>query len=162
GGNSPDEDISEQELAQLEEKVEQARLMFARSEEIKKSLAETITELEDLRTYVPNRSDRYAWAYEYVSRRAVKTGLELDRVDEIMYVGDETKELEKQVYEISLSTQCGYNKLVEFLWRIESGNPLLRVKDVDISKSPDGPDQQQVKVVLQWPAVLKIERGSNE
>jgi SepF-like predicted cell division protein (DUF552 family) len=161
GQSSPDSNakVSEEELSKLEEKVNDARLVLARSKTIDATLAETIEKLEELSAYVPNSSDRYAWAYEYISRRAVKTGVELDRVEEIAYVGDDEKDVEKQVYEISLSTQCGYNQLVEFLWRIEQGNPLVRIKDVDISRSPDGPDQQQVHVVLQWPATLVIERG---
>jgi len=32
---------------------------------------------------------------------------------------------------------------------------------VDISRLPDSYERQQVRVVLQWPASLKIERGSD-
>lgn len=164
GQSSPDSGakVSEEELSKLEDKVNAARMVLARSKTIDATLDETVEKLEELSAHVPNSSDRYAWAYEYISRRAVKTGVELDRVEEIAYVGDDEKDVEKQVYEISLSTQCGYNQLVEFLWRIEQGNPLVRIKDVDISRSPDGPDQQQVHVVLQWPATLNIERGGDK
>ena len=163
GQDSGDSDskFSKLELSQLEEKLDQARQILAKSEMIQTRLDETVAKLEELSVHTPSSADRYAWAYEYISVRAAKAGVELDRLEEIRYVGDEAKDSVEQTYEIKLSTQCGYNQLVEFLWRIEVGNPLVRVKDVDISTFPDSLDRQQVNLVLQWPASLKIERGSD-
>ena len=63
-------------------------------------------------------------------------------------------------YEIVVSTRCGYNNLVEFLWRLEKDNPLLRIKGVTISARPGQPLAHQVRIVMQWPAAVKIERGA--
>ncbi len=163
GQDSSDENAksSKQELSKLQDRLDEARLVLAKSEKINTTLAETIAELDELSVHTPTVSDRYAWAYEYVSLRAVKAGVELDSLEEIAYVGDEEKAAEEQAYEIALATQCGYNQLVEFLWRIEQGNPLVRIKDVNITTFPDSPDRHQVRLVLQWPAALKIERGNN-
>jgi len=151
---------SNMELEQLEEKLEQARLVLAKSEMIQTTLDETVAKLEEMSVHTPSTADRYAWAYEYISLRAVKTGVELDSLEEIRYERDDESDSAEQAYEIRFSTQCGYNQLVELLWRIEIGNPLVRVKDVDISTFPDSPELHQVNVVLQWPSLLKIERGS--
>lgn len=154
-GKSP-----KQELVELQEKLEAARHVIGRDAMIQNQLDQTMEELDALSVHTPTLSDRYAWAYEYVSLRSSKAGVELDSLEEISYVGDETVDPAELAYEISLSTQCSYNQLVEFLWGLERGNPLVRVKEVDISTMPDSYDRQQVRVVLQWPASLKIERGS--
>jgi hypothetical protein len=153
-GQSPKE-----ELAALEEKLEEARMVIVRSDMVRETLQETVEKLDVLSVHTPTVSDRYAWAYEYISLRSVKAGVELDSLEEIAYVGDDGKKPEDLNYEISLTTRCGYNELVEFLWRIEQGNPLVRVKDVDVSIFTDTPEQHRVKVVLQWPSALQIERG---
>lgn len=151
---------SKLELTQLEEKIDQARLVLAKSDMIQTALDETIARLEELSTYSPTMSDRYAWAYEYVSLRAAKSGVELDSLEEIVSTaGNEKTPPPEQAYEIRLSTQCGYNQLVDFLWRVENDNPLVRVKNVDITAVAESPDRHKVWVSLQWPAGLKIERG---
>ncbi|QHI70828.1 hypothetical protein [Tichowtungia aerotolerans] len=155
GGQSPKE-----ELEALQGKIDDARMVIARAEIVTETLQETVQKLDDLSVHTPTVSDRYAWAYEYISLRSVKAGVELDSLEEINYVSDADKKAEDHNYEIRLSTQCNYNQLVEFLWRIEQGNPLVRVKDVDISMLPDSPEQHQVRIVLQWPSSLQIERGS--
>lgn len=154
GGQSPKE-----ELAALQEKLDEARMVIARADMVRDTLQETVDELDALKQHTPTVSDRYAWAYEYISLRAVQAGVELDSLEEITYVGDDEKKPEERSYEIRLSTQCGYNQLVELLWRIEQGNPLVRVKDVDVSMRPDTPERHQVRVVLQWPSALQVERG---
>lgn len=154
-GQSP-----KQELEELQVKLDDAKLVLARDSLIRDKLNESMDALDALSVYTPTLSDRYAWAYEYVSLRSSKAGVELDSLEEISYVGDDDIDPSEQAYEISLSTQCSYNQLVEFLWGLERGNPLVRVKEVDITTLPDSYDRQQVRVVLQWPASLKIERGS--
>jgi len=162
GGSSSDKDAesSKLELEQLQNKLHDAQLVIGKTKKINTTLDETIAKLEELSVYTPTVSDRYAWAYEYISLRAAKAGVELDSLEEIFYAGDVEKDPVEQVYEISLSTQCGYNQLVELLWRIESGNPLVRIKTVDITTLSDISDQHRVRVALQWPATLRIERGS--
>ena len=156
------DESSQQELGNLQEQLEEAQLVLSKSKMINATLDETVAKLDELSVHTPTVSDRYAWAYEYVSIRAVKAGVELDSLEEIAYVSvsDEEEDPAEQPYEIRLSTQCGYNQLVEFLWRIEKGNPLVRIKDVNITTFSGGPNQHQVKVLLQWPATLKIERGN--
>jgi len=162
GGRSSEgenDQVPKQELSDLQTKLDDARQVIKRADVVQKALEETVAELEELRKHTPTISDRYAWAYEYVSRRAVQAGVELDSLEEISYMGDDEKDPAEQAYEIKISTQCGYNQLVEFLWRIEGGNPLVRVKDVNVSIFPDDLEKHRVQVVLQWPAALKIELG---
>ncbi len=154
-----------EELADLEEKIEDARLLIARRKIITDELNASIADLETLTAYTPTRSDRYAWAYEYVSRAATQTGIELDSLEEVLFLGgeeDETDDSEKEPYQIRVSTLCGYNRLVEFIWRLEKGNPLLRIKDVEITAMRDLPERHQVRITLQWPAFVEIKRGGAE
>jgi hypothetical protein len=152
---------SKLELAQLEEKLDQARLVLAKSAMIQTALDETVTKLDELSVHTPSSADRYAWAYEYVSLRAAKSGVELDSLEEIISkAGGEDVPPSAQAYEIRLSTQCGYNQLVEFLWQVENDNPLVRVKNVDITAAPESLDRHKIRVSLQWPAGLKVERES--
>lgn len=148
-------------LSELQEKLTDARAILARSEIIQKGLRESITELEALEQYTPNRSDRYAWAYEYVSLRATQAGVELDSLETLLFSANSKKKPEPLApYEIVVSTQCGYTQLVEFIRRLEQGNELLRVKEVNVSLLPSNAEKQQVRIVLQWPASIQIERGS--
>lgn len=152
GGSAKDE------LRDLQDKLEDARTFIRREEMIRTGLAESVAKLEELTVYSPTRSDRYAWAYEYVSRCATLAGVELDSLEEVLFLAD-GKESENEPYEIRIAARCGYNRLVELLWRLERGNPLIRIKEVTMASMRDIPDFQQVQVILQWPASLKIEKG---
>ncbi len=150
---------AKKELIDLEQKLDDARLILKREEMIRRDLAQSIEKLETLTVYAPTLSDRYAWAYEYVSRCATQSRVELDSLEEVLYEGGDKKNSDEQPYEINVSTRCGYNGLVELLWRLEKGNPLLRVKEVTISALPDQNLSHQVRIVIQWPASVKIEKG---
>lgn len=153
---------SKQELEELQEKLTDARQVIQRADLVRDALDRSVAQLEELSVHTPTRSDRYAWAYEYISVCAVKAGVELNSLEEVEYLGDDKKDPAELAYEISIATECGFNQLVEFLWWIENGNPLLRVKDVSISRLPDSLERHRVSVVLQWPASLKIEKGSDQ
>jgi hypothetical protein len=85
--------------------------------------------------------------------------VELDSLEEVFFTGGDAKKTTDLPYEISISTRCGYNNLVEFLWRLEKDNPLLRVKEVTVSALRDQNLSHQVRIIIQWPASVKIERG---
>jgi len=157
--NSPGGSAKE-ELNALQEKLDEARNVLGRSEIIAKGLEESIAKLEALEIYTPRRSDRYAWAYEYVSLRATRAGIELDNLEEILFLGDDKTKSANAPYEISVLTQCGYNDLIEFLWRLERGNMLLRIKEIEITRLPDTSLRQQVRIAVQWPGTLEIKRGT--
>jgi hypothetical protein len=170
---------AKKELIKFEQKLESAREILKQEQEIRNELDQSIKNLEALTAHAPTLSDRYAWAYEYVSRASTLSQVEVDSLEEINYVvvdkkdaakkgakkdaakADEDKK-EKAVppYEIAVSTRCGYNKLVEFLWRLEKDNPLLRVKEITISALPGQSLSHQVRIVMQWPASVKIEKGA--
>lgn len=161
GGGVSDSGLPpKEELHQLQVKIDDAKVVMARAERIKDALRESVMELEELGQYTPTVSDRYAWAYEYISLRAARAGIELDSLEEVTYLSEDDVDPDSLPYEIRLSARCGYNRLVEFLWRIEQSNPLLRVKEVDMMTFSDSPAAHQVKVVLQWPAPLEVSRGS--
>jgi hypothetical protein len=149
------------ELLDLEKKLADIHTTLNRAEMIHKELDQSVEKLEALTVYTPTLSDRYAWAYEYVSRCATQAGVALDNLEEAVLMNDSKKNtVAAQPYEISVSSRCGYNNLVEFIWRIEKDNPLLRVKDVTVSAVPDQPQSHQVRIVMQWPASVKIEKGT--
>jgi len=148
------------ELIKLEQQIEDARAILKREGMILSELAQSVEKLEELTVHTPTLSDRYAWAYEYVSRCATLARIELDNLEETASVGEGKKEAVDQPYEISVSTRCGYSSLVEFLWRLEKDNPLLRIKEVTVSALPDQPMSHQVRVITQWPTAVKIEKGA--
>ncbi|HNX52796.1 MAG TPA: hypothetical protein PLD51_00775 [Pontiellaceae bacterium] len=150
---------AKKELIDLERKLNDARAILRQDEVIHRELDQSAEKLEALTIYTPALSDRYAWAYEYVSRCATLARVDLDNLEEVTYAGDDKKNTARP-YEINVSTRCGYNSLVEFLWRLEKGNPLLRIKDVTITAVPGQPQSQQVRIVMQWPASVKIEKGA--
>jgi hypothetical protein len=149
--------LDREELVDLEQKIAVARSFLIRSEQIRAALNESIGKLEKQKIFTPASSDRYAWAYEYVSRCATQSGIELDRVEEIVFLpGDEKKKKPQlEPYEINISTFCDYNALVEFIWRLETGNPVLRIKEVRVSAN-DQPDRQRVELRLEWPAEVTV------
>ena len=151
---------AKKELIQLEQKIEDARVILKRDEMIRHELVQSIAMLEAMTAHVPTLSDRYAWVYEYISRCATQARVELDNLEETVFADNDKKKPVTRPYEITVSTRCGYNSLVEFLWRLEKGNPLLRIKEVTISSIPDQALSHQVQIVLQWPTSVKIERGA--
>ncbi|MCU0856808.1 MAG: hypothetical protein MUC65_00200 [Pontiellaceae bacterium] len=150
---------AKQEILDLQGKIENARNLLIREAGVNKDLKEVVQRLEALSVHVPSLSDRYAWTYEYVSRCATQSQVVLDNLEEILVTGDAAGNPDKP-YEISISTRCGYNRLVEFLRRLETGNPLLKIKQITIDAMPDSPEASQVRIIMQWPASIKIERGA--
>jgi hypothetical protein len=151
--------LAKKELLDLEQKLNDARAILRQEEPISRELAQSVEKLEALTVHTPSLSDRYAWAYEYVSRCATLAKVNLDNLEEVIFMGDDKKDTARP-YEISVSTRCGYNNLTELLWRLEKGNPLLRIKEVTVSAVPGQPQAHQVRVVMQWPATVKIEKGA--
>jgi hypothetical protein len=160
-----------EDLAVLQSQLEDARAVLLRSEIISRSLEESVRQLEELEQFTPRSSDRYAWAYEYVSLKATQAGIVLDSCQEVSpagafqprkHGGKDDQSAKESSYEVVVSTKCGYNELVEFLWRLESGNRLLRVKEVQLSVLVDETARQQVRIVLQWPNTIQIERGRTQ
>lgn len=150
---------AKKELIDLEQKLDDAHTILKSEETIRYELAQSIRKLETWTVHMPTLSDRYAWVYEYVSRCATQARVELDNLEETLFVDDSKTSPVVRPYEISVSTRCGYNRLVEFLWRLEKDNPLLRIKEVTISSIPNQPLSHQVRIVIQWPASVKIEKG---
>jgi hypothetical protein len=87
------------------------------------------------------------------------SNVELDNLEEVLFMTDSKKTAVTHPYEISVSTRCGYNNLVQFLSRLETGNPLLRIKEVTIIAIPGQVQSQQVRILIQWPFSVKIEKG---
>jgi hypothetical protein len=150
---------AKKELLELEQKLSDARTIFNREGMMRSELVQSVENLELLLVNMPTSSDRYAWAYEYVSRCATQSRIELDNLEEITTIEDPKKPTASLPYEISVSTRCGYNSLVEFLWRLEKDNPLLRIKEVTITALPAQQQSHQVRILMQWPASVKIEKG---
>jgi len=163
---------SKEELIKFEKKLASARAIVNQETDIHRELAQSIKDLKAMAVHAPTFSDRYAWAYEYISRAATQSRVEVDSLEEINYVVANKKDAGKKdagkkdadktgvaelPYEIAVSTRCGYNNLVEFLWRLEKDNPLLRIKGVTISAQSGQPLAHQVRIVIQWPASVKIE-----
>lgn len=151
---------AKKELLELQQKLEDVHTILKREELIQHELAQSIAQLEALTVHVPTLSDRYAWVYEYVSHCATQARVELDNLEETVFVDSDKKKPVAHPYEIRVSTRCGYNSLVEFLWRLEKDNPLLRVKEVTISSIPDQNLSHQVQIAIQWPTSVKIEKGA--
>jgi len=155
---------AKKELIELEQKLDSARAILKQEEPIRRELAQSIEKLEALTVHAPTLSDRYAWAYEYISRCSTLARAEVDSLEEISYMGDPKTQSGaasgSQPYEIAVSTRCGYNNLVEFIWRLEKDNPLLRIKEVTISALPGQNLSHQVRIVMQWPSSVKIEKGT--
>lgn len=150
---------SKVKLERLQDKLDEARMILMRATLIEKELAESIQQIEALQPFSPTSSDRYAWAYEYISVRAALAGVELASLEEPLNVGAKEDDDQPSMYEIIVKSACGYNELVEFLWRLEQGNKLLRVKEVSLRARPSDPIKQQAYIVLQWPESLEIDRG---
>jgi hypothetical protein len=150
---------AKKELLELEQKLSDARAILSREGVICSELAQNVENLEALAVNMPTSSDRYAWAYEYVSRCATQARIELDNLEETVTIEDPKDPKASPPYEISVSTRCGYNSLVEFLWRLEKDNPLLRIKEVTITALSAQHLSHQVRVLMQWPSSVKIEKG---
>lgn len=147
-----------EELRQIQQQLSDAENIILHKAGVERDLQESIQSLEEMTAYAPAVFDRYAWAYEYVSRRSALAGVMIDGLQEEM-VATSGKDAENQPYQVSISTRCGYNELVRFLWYLEAGNPLIVIKDLTIDQSADNPEQHSVRIVVQWPPPFKIDRA---
>ncbi len=147
-----------EELRELQLQLSDAKDIILRKVRVEKDLQESVQSLEEMAAYAPVVFDRYAWAYEYVSRRSAQAGVMIDGLQEEMSANDGAD----APYEVSISTRCGYNELVRFLWYLEEGNPLIVIKELTLDRSPDDPEQQSVRIVVQWPPPFNIETAGDE
>lgn len=144
-----------EKLDTLQMELSEARDVILRQPMVEEELENSIAELKKLSSHAPAVFDRYAWAYEYISRRSAMAGVMIDGLQEEGHRSGDDEE--PAPYEISISTQCGYNELVRFLWYLEEGNPLIAVRELSIDKSPDDQEQHRVRIVVQWPPAFSIE-----
>ncbi len=147
------------ELYELQRQLSDAKDIILLKTRVEKELQNSIESLEKMAVYAPSVSDRYAWAYEYVSRRSAQAGVMIDGLQEEMSVAPTTDGgAEATPYEVSILTRCGYNELVRFLWYLEAGNPLIVVKELTIDRSSDDSETHGVRIVVQWPPSFNIEK----
>ncbi len=149
--------VARKELQELQLELSEAKDIISRKALVEKDLQNSIDNLEIMSAYAPAVFDRYAWAYEYVSHRSSLAGVMIDGLQEEMSAGSGTDET--LPYEVSISTRCGYNELVRFLWYLEAGNPLIVVKELTIDQSMDDSEKHSVRLVVQWPPAFKIEKA---
>ena len=148
------------ELQELQFQLSEAKDIILRKALVEKELQNSVQNLEAMAVYAPAVFDRYAWAYEYVSRRSALAGVMIDGLqEEITETGDAEEGEGAAPYEVSISTRCGYNELVRFLWYLEAGNPLIVIKELTLDRSPDDPEKHSVRIVVQWPPPFKIEKA---
>jgi Tfp pilus assembly protein PilO len=146
-----------EELSELQAQLSSAEHDISRKARVEAQLQETVESLESMKVYAPVVFDRYAWVYEYVSRRSALAGVMIDGLQEEM-VSVKGDSADAQPYEVSISTRCGYNELVRFLWYLEEGNPLIVIKELTIDTSADDVEKHNVRIVVQWPPPFKIEK----
>ncbi len=145
-----------EELTELQLHLSDAKNIILRKGLVEKDLQNSVEALEAMAAYAPAVFDRYAWAYEYISHRSALAGVMIDGLQEEMSVqpdGEETLP-----YEVSVSTRCGYNELVRFLWYLEVGNPLIVIRELIIDQSMDDTEKHSVRIVVQWPPPFNIEK----
>jgi len=145
-----------EELTELQLHLSDAKNIILRKALVEKDLQRSVEELEAMAAYAPAVFDRYAWAYEYISHRSALAGVMIDGLQEEMSVQPDGEET--QPYEVSVSTRCGYNELVRFLWYLEVGNPLIVIKELIIDQSMDDTEKHSVRIVVQWPPPFNIEK----
>jgi Tfp pilus assembly protein PilO len=146
-----------EKLSDLQKELSSAQNIISRGLHVSKQLEESVENLENMTVYAPAVFDRYAWAYEYVSRRSALAGVMIDGLQEEM-VSTKGNNADAQPYEVSISMRCGYNELVRFLWYLEEGNPLIVIKELTIDSSAGDVEKHNVRIVVQWPPPFKIEK----
>lgn len=152
---------SGKELTEVKRKISDARSMIQQEAFIRHNFSRSIAELELLAEYAPSRSDRYAWAYEYVSYCAAQSQIVLDNLEEVTPHSADKQQAGNQPYEIRVFTRCSYDDLIEFLWRIEKDNPLLRIKKVMISSALGTSQTHRIQILIQWLTFAETEKGTS-
>lgn len=159
-GSSGSSGGSSKDLEELQLKLSEAKDVILRKAAVESELEGSIEKLEDMSVFAPAVFDRYAWAYEYVSRRSSLAGVVIDGLqEEISMEMKDGADSSSVPYEVSILTRCGFNELVRFLWYLEAGNPLIMITDLTIDKLPDDPERHSVRIVVQWPPAFRIERA---
>lgn len=151
-------------LSSLTVKVEDAQRLLARKDAIRSNLNKTLEDLESLRVHVPPSIDPYAWAYEYVSARAVSCGIHLDAVNEEQVKADDVSKDAKKAakvsyYAVRVSMECSYSQIICFLKKLEEDNPLLLVAELKIETIPNNVNSHKTSVLLRWPSGFVMDDG---
>jgi len=145
-----------EELLNVEAQISKGVYILSKKDVLDKEYKDSLRSLEKMGIYIPDSSDRYAWAYEYISHCSKQAGVMIDGIQEELPTAASKADNVPLPYEMKITLMCGYNELVCFLWHLETGNPLILVKEFTINHLPDDPDQQRVRIVIQWPPAFKI------
>lgn len=149
-------------LEELTKQVESAQRVLIRKKVIQENLEKSLKDLEALRIHVPPEVDPYAWAYEYVSSRAVSVGIRLDEVKEGKDNEANKDENEPASYSVRVSMMTSYNQTVQFLEEIEEDNPLLLVKELKIETLPGNAKKHDTRLLLHWPSGFVVDEGGTQ
>jgi hypothetical protein len=149
---------AEKELAGLQRQLAADRALLGQAASIWQSLDQSAAKLQAIEKYAPSPTDRYAWAYEYISHRAAQAQISLNTLEEIPPAPDNDSSSAERSFDIRIATRCDYNSLVEFLWRLEKDNPLLRIKTVTIGTVPGTRQAPHVQAVIQWLTSLEAKQ----
>jgi len=140
----------------LQAQIASGQGFLNREASIQKHFSAGYSDLEELAAFVPKASDPYAWAYEYISQRANRSGVSLTEIKEL----EREKEDEKsEAYKVQIAMSCSYAKTLHFLKQLEEDNPLLLIDQIEINASSASPMAHSTTLLLQWPLDFVIETG---
>ncbi len=143
------------ELQGLVEKIEKGEKYLTKSRQEESEFSSTIAELTAHLENIPPDRNYYSWATEIIYAEGRLVRFEIDAIDEVSIAAKKgnSKELDQvklESYSLRITAHGGYENVKQFLQRIATNYPLVRVTGIEISTGAQ-PDVHDVQLFIEWP-----------
>lgn len=153
---------SRAELQDLTEKIGTASQALHGEAALRQKIGGAGAELDEMFALMPEPGNEFIWATERVYELIRGSGLYLGAVDEVVVPsprGGASRPMTGS-YAVRISATGGYNELRDFLAKTEQGNPLVSVRNIEISGKGTASGQgHALRIELAWPVLLAEEGG---
>ncbi|MFC1467382.1 GspMb/PilO family protein [Verrucomicrobiota bacterium] len=148
---------SRSELVELTEKIENAELALRGESKLRADIAKAGEELDELLRLMPEYGNEFIWATERVYELIRGSNIHLKSVDKLVVPPSRRAPGKSAVgaYAVRISATGGYDQLCSFLTKVENDNPLVSVREVEISANRSSSvEEHALRVDLYWPKLI--------
>jgi hypothetical protein len=143
------------ELEELTEKIERAESGLRGKSRVQQNTVAVKRDLDEMLEWMPEPGNEYIWATERVYSLIRGSGLNLRSVDNIARRGAGKGDVQIGDYAVRLSATGGYNEARQFLAKLEDAEPLVSVRNVEISESTMLALGHTLQMDLYWPVLIE-------
>ena len=142
----------------LESNVQAAERTLKKERPIMREYEDGLAYLDEVRKYFPNEDNRYSWVTELIYTQGRNFGIEVESINELGRQEAAVTVPPFTRYAVQVNLRCRYDRLVAFIKHCEEDNPMMRITQLTINSDENDPVNHTVKVVMEWPTSLDVQR----